>query len=58
MCRFYLKNVFLCHNINLVTFKRWEGVTDGKIVILLGSLKNLIFFFGGGGSAKKVELQL
>ena len=48
------KNVFLCHNgvtknlnwevltKNLVTFKRWDGVKDKKILIC-GSLKNMIF---------------
>ena len=31
---------------NLITFKRWDGLKDGKFQYYLGSLKNLIFKAG------------
>ena len=37
---------------NLVTFKRWNGVKDGKLKHYQGSLKNLIFIEGERGVMK------
>ena len=41
--------------INLVTFKRWDGVKDEKFLCHGGSLKNLVFRGWGGGHEKPIH---